>query len=187
MPALKRHRLPEDLIENLIREASTLPVCGIDEALVQVLAARMRPAPVNFARTPRLFLVGPLGAGVKSVAAKLRHEAASLGEDAVIEESSFNPRNCRARAAFGCVNERQGVETIGVVSALGDAEEVGEIIAQFRLSRVIVTGLDMASRFGALAAAVAQGARLSGITRSPNADAPLEKLTPRELARMLMG
>ena len=66
----------------------------------------------------------------------------------------FNPRNLRARAAFGCVGARQDMETIGVVSALADAEEISEIIATFQLNRVIVTGLDMAGRCGALAAAV---------------------------------
>jgi flagellar biosynthesis GTPase FlhF len=78
------------------------------------------------------------------------------------------------------------VETIGVVSALADAEEISEIISAFRLSRIIVTGLDMARRFGALAAAVTQGARLVYVTRSPKTDAKLETLSARELAGMLL-
>jgi hypothetical protein len=92
----------------------------------------------------------------------------------------------RARAAFGCVSERPGVEAIGVVSALADAEEIGEIISAFRLGRIIVTGLDMARRLGALTAAVTQGARLVGVTRSPKAEVPLEPLRPRDLAAMLL-
>jgi flagellar biosynthesis GTPase FlhF len=73
-----------------------------------------------------------------------------------------------------------------VVSALADAEEISEIISAFRLSRIIVTGLDMARRFGALAAAVTQGARLVYVTRSPKTDAKLETLSARELAGMLL-
>ncbi len=84
------------------------------------------------------------------------------------------------------MGQRPDVETIGVVSALADAEEISETIAAFRLTRIIVTGLDMARRFGALAAAVTQGARLAHVTRSPDADAPLETLLPRELAAMLL-
>ncbi len=45
----------------------------------------------------------------------------------------------------------------------------------------------MAGRFGALAAAVTQGAQLAHVSRSPHADAPLESLSPRELANLLLG
>ena len=68
----------------------------------------------------------------------------------------------------------------------GDAEEVSETITAFNLSRIIVTGLDMAGRFGALAAAVTQGARLAHVTRSPDANAPLESVSPRDW-RTLIG
>jgi len=93
----------------------------------------------------------------------------------------------RARTAFGCVGGRQDSETIGVVSATADAEAVSEIITTFQLKRIIVTGLDMAGRFGALAAAVTQGAQLAHVSRSAHADAPLESLSPRELANLLLG
>ena len=76
--------------------------------------------------------------------------------------------------------------TGSVVSALADAEEIGEIISAFRLRRIIVTGLDMARRFGALTAAVTQGARLVAVTRSPRKEAPLEMLSAVELAQMLL-
>lgn len=181
---LKLHRLPEHLIEAFIREAAFLPVCGIDEALTEVLAARMLPAVIDPAR--RIFLIGPSGAGVTSVAEKLRLHAQSSDRMIQIESQSFHPRNMRARTAFGCVSQRPDVETIGVVSALADAEEISEIISAFRLSRIIVTGLDMARRFGTLAAAVTQGARLVHVTRSPKTDAKLETLSPRELAAMLL-
>ena len=181
---LKQHRLPEYLIEAFIREAAALPVCGIDEALAEVLSARMRPA--KFDPAGRIFLIGPSGAGVTSVTEKLRYQASSRNRSINIEGRSFHPRNMRARTAFGCISERPGVEAIGVVSALADAEEIGEIISAFRLKRIIVTGLDMAGRLGALTAAVTQGAKLVGVTRSPKAEEAPEPLPPRELAAMLL-
>lgn len=187
--ALKHHRLPEKLIEIFLREASALPVCGIDEALTRVLAARMQSVPLDLARSHRIFLIGPSGAGRSTVAAKLVQAAAQAGHNqlVVIDSQGFNPRNLRARAAFGCVGARQDMETIGVVSALADAEEVSETIATFHFKRIIVTGLDMARRFGALTAAVTQGASLVHVSRSPEADAPLEQLSPRELAELLLN
>ena len=187
--ALKQHRLPERLIEAFLREASARPPCGIDEALTRVLAARMRIAPLDLCRASHIFLIGPSGAGRSSVAAKLTHAASRAGHNQVviIDSQGFNPRNRRARAAFGCVGARRDMQTIGVISALADAEEVSETIAAFRLKRIIVTGLDMAGRFGALAAAVTQGASLAHVTRSPKPDAPLESLGPRELANLLLG
>ena len=184
---LKQHRLPEHLIEAFIREAGLLAACGIDQALTGVLKARMRAAPLDLSRTPRIFLIGPSGAGVNSVAAKLHHRAASRNQTIMVETSSFNPRNLKARTAFACMSERADVETVGVVSALADAEEIGEIISAFRLTRIIVTGLDMARRFGALTASVTQGAHLAHVTRSPKQDAALETLTPRALADMLLS
>ena len=180
---LRQHRLPEHLIESFIREAGSFPARGIDEALAEVLAARMLPAALDFSR--RIFLIGPAGAGVTSVAEKLRHQAQLRNRSVMIESRNFHPRNMRARMAFGCLGERSDVQTIGVVSALADAEEISEMVSAFRLSRIIVTGLDMARRFGALTAAVAQGARLIAVTRSPRPDAALEPLYPRELAAML--
>ena len=64
---------------------------------------------------------------------------------------------------------------------------MSEIIATFQLKRIIVTGLDMAGRFGTLAAAVTQGAQLAHVSRSAHSDAPLESLSPRELANLLLG
>ena len=188
-PALKYHRLPEQLVEAFLREAAAFGGLGIDEALTRVLAARMQASPLDLSQCARIFLIGPSGAGRSSVAAKLVETAARAGHNQliVIDSQGFNPRNLKARAAFGSVNNRDYVETIGVVSALADAEEVSEIITAFQLKRLIVTGLDMARRFGAVAAAVTQGAQLAHVTRSPDADAPLETLSPRELANLLLG
>jgi flagellar biosynthesis protein FlhF len=188
-PALRYHRLPEQLTEAFLREAASFPACGVDEALTRLLAARMQAAPLDLSSSHRIFLIGPSGAGRSSVAAKLVQAAAKAGHNQVlvIDSRGFNPRNLRARAAFGCVSARQNMQTIGVVSALADAEEISETIAAFNLNRIIVTGLDMAGRFGALAAAVTQGASLAHVTRSPDADAPLESLSPRELAELLLN
>ena len=188
-PALKYHRLPEQLIEAFLREATAFNAGGIDETLTRVLAARMQAAPLDLARSRRIFLIGPSGAGRSSVAAKLVETAARAGHNQVVvmDSQGFNPRNLKARAAFGCIGDRDHVETIGVVSALADAEDVSETIAAFQLKRLIVTGLDMACRFGALAAAVTQGAQLAHVTRSPDANAALETLSPYELANLLLG
>lgn len=183
---LKRHRLPEHLIESFIREAALLAPCGIDQALVRVLEARMRLRPLDLGQTKRIFLIGPSGAGASSVAAKLSYRAAQMGKDVRVESRSFHPRNLRARSAFASLADRPDMEIIGVVSALSDAEEIGEIIAAFELRRLIVTGLDMAGRLGALTAAVTQGASLAHVTRSPDDDAPLETLSAAELAFMLL-
>lgn len=183
---LKQHRLPDHLIEAFIREATALPAGGVDEALTEVLATRMKRAPLDLGRGSHIFLIGPSGAGVGSVADKLRHHAASRNMPIQLQSQSFHPRNMRARTAFGCVGARPDVETIGVVSALSDAEEIGDLISSFHLNRIIVTGLDMTCRFGALAAAVTQGAQLAHVTRSPRREAPLETLSARELAAMLL-
>ena len=187
-PALKYHRLPEQLVEAFLREASAFNACGIDEALTRVLAARMQAAPLDLSRSTRIVLIGPSGAGRSTIATKLVGMAAKAGHNQVevIDSQGFNPCNLKARAAFGCMGDRDGVETIGVVSALADAEEISETIAAFRLKRLIVTGLDMARRFGAVAAAVTQGAQLAHVTRSPDASAPLETLSPGELANLLL-
>jgi flagellar biosynthesis protein FlhF len=188
-PALKYHRLPEQLIEAFLREAGSFSNLGIDEALARVLAARMQAAPLDLSRSTRIVLIGPSGAGRSTVAAKLVETAAEAGYNQVevIDSQGFNPRNQKARTAFGCISDREDVETLGVVSALADAEEVSEIITAFQLKRLIVTGLDMARRFGAVTAAVTQGAQLAHVTRSPDAGAPLETLSPNELANLLLG
>ena len=188
-PVLKYHRLPEQLIEAFLREAAMFGNMGIDETLTRVLAARMQAAPLDLSKSARIVLIGPSGAGKSTVGAKLVTAAAEAGHNhvEVIDSQGFNPRNLKARTAFGCIANRDHAETIGVVSALADAEEISETIAAFRLNRLIVTGLDMARRFGAVAAAVTQGAQLAHVTRSPDANAPLETLSPSELANLLLG
>jgi flagellar biosynthesis GTPase FlhF len=72
------------------------------------------------------------------------------------------------------------------VSALADAEDVGDLVAALRLKRVIVTGMDRTRRLGAAVAAVTSGARLAHVTYGPHPDDPLETLEPGALAQMLL-
>ncbi len=183
-PALKHHRLPDDLAESLIREAAS-HAGNLKAALTTALSARMRQQPVDFKNAQRIFLIGPPGSGKSAVAAKLaRMAAAHNRSDLVISDSAgFNPRSLRAQSAFSGLGARDGVETIGVISALTDAEDMRQIVRDFRLSRLIITGLDMAGRFGALAAAVTCGASLAGIAKAAG---DVEKLTAKDLAALLL-
>src|SRR5262249_54125586 len=80
-PALKYHRLPEQLIEAFLREAASFSDLGIDEALARVLAARMQAAPLDLFQAKRIVLIGPSGAGRSTVAAKLVTAAAQAGHN----------------------------------------------------------------------------------------------------------
>jgi flagellar biosynthesis protein FlhF len=80
------------------------------------------------------------------------------------------------------------MDLIGIVSASGDAEEVGEIAAalvKIGASRVIVTGLDLSRRKGSLVAIALSGAAIVHVTSSSYLADGLESLTPLALARML--
>ncbi len=135
-------------------------------------------------------MVGPCGAGKSAVAAKIAHAAAFSGRHVeianandglalfrtgthppdrltIMEAEGFNPINARARSAFSSLNEIEGVECIGVISALSDAEDVADLVAALRFQRVIVTGLDRTHRLGAAAAASICGTRLAHVTQGP--------------------
>jgi flagellar biosynthesis protein FlhF len=80
------------------------------------------------------------------------------------------------------------MDLIGIVSASGDAEEVGEIAAalvKIGASRVIVTGLDLSRRKGSLVAIALSGAAIVHVTSSSYLADGLESLTSLALARML--
>ncbi len=205
--ALKRHRLPELLAENLLREmgAGDNP----ESLLAAALGKRMRAQPIDFEKARGILLLGPMGAGKSAVAAKIMHIAALVGRktecagasdgmalfrtasfesDAlmVMEAAGFNPVNRRALSAFSALGEAEGVESIGVVSAASDAEDVAEIVGALRLKRIIVTGLDRTSRLGATTAAVTGGAGLAHVTYGPRPDDPLDMMTAELLAKMLL-
>jgi flagellar biosynthesis protein FlhF len=208
--ALKAHRLPDLLIESLIRDAVDWPNRSVEDTLACVLASRICLVPIDLEKARGILLVGPSGAGKSAVAAKLAHAAALAGRDVeltdatnglalfrtgthpagrltIMEAEGFNPANARARSAFACLSDLEGVECVGVVSALSDAEDVREVVTSLRYRRVIVTGLDCTRRLGATVAAITGSARLAHVTAGPRPDDPLEILQAPELARLLLN
>jgi flagellar biosynthesis protein FlhF len=107
----------------------------------------------------------------------------------VIDTAGFDPRDAKARSAFTALGQIAHVETLGIVSALNDAEEAGEISAALKslgAQRLIVTGLDLTRRAGALLAAAMQDLPLAHVTRSPFVASGLESPTPLSIARLLL-
>jgi flagellar biosynthesis protein FlhF len=108
---------------------------------------------------------------------------------AIIDTAGFDPRNPKARTAFSALAMIDGVEALGVVPALGDAEETAEIVSAIQMlgaQRIVITQMDMARRLGALTAGACGELGLAHITRSPFVAAGLETLTPLSLARALL-
>lgn len=207
--ALKRHRLPDDLAQALIREAANFSDLNMDEALGLALSRRLVPAPIDLEKARGILLVGPSGSGKSAVAAKIARAATLIGRkteftraDAglalfrtksnppelltIMEADGFNPLNARAASAFAALGHIEDVETIGVVSALNDAEDVGDIVAAFRFRRVIVTGLDRTRRLGSVLSASLTGARLAHVTYGPRPEDALETLACTTLAAQLL-
>ena len=77
--AIKRHRLPEELGQALVREAANFPDVSADMALSSALARRMTLAPIDFEKARGILLVGAGGSGKSAVAAKIHHAAALIG------------------------------------------------------------------------------------------------------------
>jgi flagellar biosynthesis protein FlhF len=199
--ALRRHRLPERLTTQLLRAAAGAPDPRI--ALARALSARMHVEPLNLNTPNAILLTGAAGVGKSAVAAaiaaKARRETVLLnareglaqlragtlprGKLVVMEAEGFHPLNPKARGAFAALADIEGVDTVGVVSAAGDAEDAAEMVAAFRFRRVIVTGLDRTRRLGALAAAVTAGARLAHVLK----DGALENLYPDDVAALLLA
>lgn len=84
----------------------------------------------------------------------------------------------------------RGVEVIGIVSAMTDSEEMGELAEAMRpydITRLVVTQADMTRRFGAVVtAALTEGMCVAHVTRSPFVADGLEQLSPHILARLLI-
>ncbi len=207
--AVKRHRLPESLGQELVREAADFPDLSADAALASAIARRIKPAPIDFETTRGILLVGPRGAGKSAVAAKIAHAAALSGRKVqitradgglalfrtnshspesltVMEADGFNPLNVRAASAFRALGEIDGVETIGLVSALNDAEDVSDLVSAFRFRRVIITHMDLTRRLGAAMAAAMSGAALAHVTRGPRPEDGLDILAPGAIAAQLL-
>ena len=206
---MKRHRLPESLGQALVREAANFPQVTADTALAFALAQRMVQAPIDLEMARGILLVGPSGAGKSAVAAKIAHAAALIGRKCeltkadgglalfrtgttspelltVMEADGFNPLNARAVSAFGALGEIDGVETIGVISALNDAEDVSDLVTAFRFRRVIITHMDRTRRLGAALAACTSGAALAHVTYGALPEDGLEILEPGRLAAQMM-
>src|SRR4051812_22725305 len=207
--AVKRHRLPESLGQDLVREAANFPDVSADAALACAISRRLKPAPVDLEKARGILLVGPRGAGKSAVAAKIAHAAALVGRKieitradgglalfrtnshapdhlTVMEADGFNPLNARAASAFRALGDIEGVDTIGVVSALNDAEDVSDIVSAFRFRRVIVTHMDRTRRLGAALAACMSGARLAHVSYGARPEDALEMLEPGALASQLL-
>jgi len=108
---------------------------------------------------------------------------------AIIDTAGFDPRDAKARNAFCALGQIAHVETIGVVSAFCDGEEVGEICSALDVlgaTRLIVSGLDLAQRAGALLAAATGSVALAHVTRSPFVASGLDTATSLSLARLLL-
>src|ERR1700743_624983 len=152
--AMKRHRLPENLAQALGRDAGNFPDLPADAALACALTQRLVPAPIDLEKARGILLVGPSGAGKSAVATKIARAASLIGRKVelagadvglalfrtnsnppelltVMEADGFNPLNARAASAFSALGDIDGVETIGVISALNDAEDVSDLVAAF--------------------------------------------------------
>jgi flagellar biosynthesis protein FlhF len=108
---------------------------------------------------------------------------------AIIDTAGFDARNGKARAAHQALAMIDGVEALGVIPGTGDAEEISDVVRSLGLlgaQRIVITQLDMARRFGALAAAACSGLAVAHVTRSPFVAAGLETMTPLSLARILL-
>lgn len=107
----------------------------------------------------------------------------------IVDTAGFDPRDARARTAYAALAQIGKLETVGVVSALGDAEEVSEIVealASLGARRLIATQADLARRAGALIAAATGPIPLAHVTRSPFVAGGLEQPTSLSLARLLL-
>jgi len=116
-------------------------------------------------------------------------DCARDGQLAIVDTAGFDPRHAKSRNAFAALARIDTVEALGVVSAVGDAEETDEIVCALTslgAKKLIVTGLDLARRLGALTAAAAAAPELAHVTRSPFVAGALETLTPLSLARALI-
>jgi flagellar biosynthesis protein FlhF len=122
--------------------------------------------------------------------AKLTAECRKTNTMAVIDTAGFDLRNGKARAAFAALAQIECIEAVGIVSATADAEETVETVgalSSLGAQRLVVTGVDLTARLGALVAAATSGTPLANITCSPYVAAGLETVTPLSLARALIG
>ena len=115
---------------------------------------------------------------------------AHLGGALLIADSgACDPRGALTRELLGFLS-LSGLTVVGVMSATVDAEDAGEIaagLAKLGATRLIVTGLDLARRKGALVALALSGLAIAQVTASAYLADGLETLTPMALSRMLLA
>jgi flagellar biosynthesis protein FlhF len=86
----------------------------------------------------------------------------------IVDSAGFDPRkpSQEIRGYAGA----QNIEALGVISATTDALEAVEMAAAFvqlGVKRLVVTGLDLARRKGALATLAVSGLAIAQVTASP--------------------
>jgi flagellar biosynthesis protein FlhF len=104
----------------------------------------------------------------------------------IADSAGFDPRGPVALDVPGS----EDMEKIAVVSAACDAEEAAEtarLLKSHGVARVIVTGLDLVRRKGALVAFATSGLALAQVSASPYLADGLEPLSPLALARKLLA
>lgn len=125
---------------------------------------------------------------VQALAAAVAH-AEDDGVLLIADTAGFDPRTAATWKEFLALTAVPGMEVLGVVSATMDAEEVWEMaeaLSQLGATRLIVTGVDLVRRRGALAALALSGLAIAQVTRSPFLADGLEAITPLALARALI-
>ncbi len=122
------------------------------------------------------------------VAEAVQH-ARNAGSFLIADSGGCDPREPLPNDLMGLLSGGT-LDPVGVISAASDAEEAGETAAalvKLGATRVIVTGLDLARRKGALIAIALSGATIAQVTSSPYLADGLETLTPMALARLVTG
>ena len=115
-------------------------------------------------------------------------EARAVGALLIADSGGCDPRAALAREFIAFLAMGR-LEIVGVVSAASDAEEAGEIadgLAKLGAQKLVVTGLDLARRKGALVALALSGVAIAQTTASPYLADGFETLTPLSLARTLL-
>ncbi len=125
------------------------------------------------------------GPALANVLTKLRRS-----EMVVIDTPGSNPYEMTDIAHLVELAEAGKTETVLVIAAGRDADEAADLAEAFRPvgpTRLLVTGLDMAKRYGAiLSAADAGGLHLSEVSLAPEIGKGLQALDAAGLARLLL-
>src|ERR1700744_3561136 len=107
--AMKRHRLPEGLAQDLVRDAGSFPDLPADAALACALTQRLAPAPIDLEKARGILLVGPGGSGKSAVAAKIARAAGLIGRKVELARADgglalFRTRSVRESDSDNIVN-----------------------------------------------------------------------------------